>query len=85
VLLSHFADAQTFTLTTRLVVNGQSVDVPWTYTSISQARRDGNDARVWGGMHFPSTIALSDLVGVAIAEYVNSNAMKPLRGPDPLQ
>ena len=24
--------------------------------SISQARADGNDARVWGGMHYPSTV-----------------------------
>jgi len=76
VLLSHFADAQTFTLTTRFVVNGQPVDVPRTYTSISQARTDGNDARAWGGMHYPSTIAVSDVVGAEVAEYVNANAMR---------
>ena len=64
VLLSHFADAQTFTLTTRMVVQGQPVDVPWSYTSISQARADANDARVWGGMHYPSTVAISDQVGL---------------------
>ena len=38
-----------------------------TYTSISQARSDGNNARVWGGMHYPSTVAISDAVGEAIA------------------
>ena len=75
VLLSHFADAQTFTLTTRLMVLGQPVDVPWTYASISRARTDGNDARAWGGMHYPSTIAISDDVGAAVADYVNTNAM----------
>ena len=75
VLLSHFADAQTFTLTTRLVILGQPVDVPWTYASISRARTDGNDARAWGGMHYPSTIAISDDVGAAVADYVNTNAM----------
>ena len=81
VLLSHFADAQTFTLTTRMVVQGQPVDVPWSYTSISQARADGNDARVWGGMHYPSTVAISDQVGAAVADYVNANAMKRINAP----
>ena len=76
VLLSHFADAQTFTLTTRFVVMGQPVDVPWTYTSITQARSDSNNARVWGGMHYPSTVVISDGVGEAIANYVNLNSMQ---------
>ncbi|MEP6703379.1 MAG: vanadium-dependent haloperoxidase, partial [Acidobacteriota bacterium] len=42
VLLAHFGDEQTFTLTTG--ANSR------TYYSISQARSDGNNARVWGGM-----------------------------------
>jgi hypothetical protein len=74
VLLSHFADRQTFTLTT-----GQSNR---TYTSIARARADGNDARVWGGMHYPSTVAVSDAVGEAIANYVNLNAMLRIHGRD---
>ena len=73
VLLSHFADNQTFTLTT----TGQQNR---TYTSISQARTDGNNARIWGGMHFPSTVAVSDAVGEAIANYVNLNAMLRIHG-----
>ena len=77
VLLSCFDDAQTFTLTTRL----SGVDVPRTYSSISKARTDGNNARVWGGMHYPSTVAISDKLGEAVANYVNLNAMQPLRGP----
>ena len=77
VLLSHFADAQRFTLTTRVLVMGVPVDLePLTYDSISQARTDGNDARVWGGMHYPSTVSISDGVGAAIAEYVNAKAMQ---------
>ncbi len=68
VLLSHFADAQRFTLTTRILVMGVPVDLePRIYDSISQARTDGNDARVWGGMHYPSTVSISDSVGAAIA------------------
>jgi hypothetical protein len=72
VLLLHFDDAQTFTLST----TGQSNR---TYTSISGARQDGNDARIWGGMHYPSTIFVSDGEGAAIAEYVNRHAMQPLK------
>jgi hypothetical protein len=80
VLLSHFADAQRFTLTTRVLVMGVPVDLePHTYDSISQARTDGNDARVWGGMHYPSTVSISDSVGAAIAEYVDAKAMQRIR------
>jgi len=73
VLRSYFDDRQTFTLTT----TGQP---PRTYTSVAQAHSDGNNARVWGGMHYPSTVAISDQVGEAIANYVNLNAMQPIRG-----
>ena len=73
VLLSHFRRRQTFTLTTA----GQPSR---TYTSITQARSDGNNARVWGGMHYPSTVDISDALGEAIAKYVNRHSMKRLRG-----
>ena len=73
VLLSHFDDEQTFTLTTI----GQPSR---TYTSIAQARSDGNNGRVWGGMHYPSTVAISDAQGEAIASYVNLNSMQRLHG-----
>jgi hypothetical protein len=69
VLLGHFHDGQIFTLTTTGLPSR-------TYSSISQARRDGNNARVWGGMHYPSTVAISDAEGEAIARYVNQNAMQ---------
>ena len=73
VLLRHFNDRQTFTLTTA----GQPSR---TYASISQARADGNNARVWGGMHYPSTVAISDATGAAIAEYVGSERDAAARG-----
>jgi len=76
-LLNCFDDAQTFTLTTRAA----GVDLPSrSYTSISQARSDGNNARVWGGMHYPSTVAISNQLGETIANYVNQHAMQPLHG-----
>jgi hypothetical protein len=71
VLLGHFDDHQIFTLTT----SGQPSR---TYTSIAHARSDGNSARVWGGMHYPSTVAISDTEGEAIANYVNLNSMQKL-------
>lgn len=71
VLLAHFSDRQTFKLTTP----GQP---DRTYTSIRRARVDGNNARVWGGMHYPSTVAISDAVGRAIARYVDRNSMQRL-------
>ena len=30
-------------------------------------------------MHYPSTVAISDAVGEAIADYVNANSMQLLR------
>ena len=72
VLLQHFRPQQNFTLTTA----GQPSR---TYTSILRARSDGNDGRVWGGMHYPSTIEISDRVGQAIANYVNQHSMQRLR------
>ena len=71
VLLSQFGRRQTFTLTTTGQPNR-------TYTSIAQARSDGDNARVWGGMHYPSTVAISDAEGEAIAKYVNSHSMQRL-------
>lgn len=68
VLLTFFDDEQNFTLTT--------IGLPSrAYSSITQARSDGNNARVWGGMHYPSTVVISDAVGEAIAHYVNQHAM----------
>ena len=79
ILRSYFSDAQAFTLKTKV---GNTFLPDRTYTSIAQARADGNDARVWGGMHFPSTVTASDDLGELIANYVNVNAMKPVRGPE---
>jgi len=69
VLLRYFPPRQIFTLTTA----GQPSR---TYNSIPRARSDGNDARVWGGMHYPSTVGISDGVGDAIAKYVDQNSMQ---------
>jgi hypothetical protein len=76
ILLSYFRRGiQTFTLTT--------IGLPdRSYTSIAQARSDGNNARVWGGMHYPSTVRISDAEGEAIANYVNLHSMQRLNRGD---
>jgi hypothetical protein len=71
VLLTYFADHQSFTLTTDPLVRVVN------YDSILHARDDGNNARVWGGMHFPSTVAISDGLGAQIATYVDTHAALP--------
>jgi hypothetical protein len=73
-LLDYFADAQTFRLTT-------TNQPDRLYTSITQAREDGNNGRVWGGMHFPTTVVISDEMGARIAAYVNANAMQRAHPP----
>src|SRR5215475_7291581 len=76
ILNSYFRRRiQTFTLTTAGLPDRA-------YTSIVQARSDGNNGRVWGGMHYPSTVAISDAEGEAIANYVNLNSMQRLHRRD---
>jgi hypothetical protein len=75
VLLSYFPPEQTFTVTTA----GQ---LARTYTSIPDARSDGDNARVWGGLHYPSTVEISDGVGERIANYVDQNTMQPVHPGD---
>lgn len=69
VLLSVFDDAQSFTLTAPKLPDR-------TYSSISRARADGNNGRVWGGMHYPSTVAISDAMGETIAKHIDATAMQ---------
>jgi hypothetical protein len=45
-----------------------------------QARDDGNNARVWGGMHYPSTVSVSDAMGSAIAIYIDQTVMLRVNG-----
>ena len=69
VLAAHFDDAQTFTLFATGLPSR-------TYTSIAAAESDGNNARVWGGMHYPSTVAISSAYAHAIASWINENRMQ---------
>ena len=71
ILFNEFGDASgEFALTTGSASR--------TYLSITQARNDGNDARVWGGMHYPTSVVASDLMGSLVATYVDQTAMQRL-------
>jgi len=48
--------------------------------SQKKARTDGNNARVWGGMHYPSTVEISSANGEAIARYIDLISMQRLHG-----
>jgi len=73
VLLNKFGDGSgSFILTTGATSR--------TYESVTQAREDGNNARVWGGMHYPSTVSVSDAMGSSIGLYVDQTAMQRVKG-----
>jgi hypothetical protein len=75
ILLNRFGDSGAFTLTTPGLPER-------TYSSVTQAREDGNNARVWGGMHYPSSVAISDSVGADIATYVDQASMQRFNADD---
>ena len=72
ILLNKFGDGSgSFVLTTG--------STSFSYSSITQAREDGNNARIWGGMHYPTTITVSDATGSAIGLYVDQTAMQRIK------
>jgi hypothetical protein len=56
------------------------------FTSIAQAEQEGNDARVFGGLHYRSSVNVADSEGRTIAAYVMANFGTPIyrnrRGAD---
>ena len=72
ILLNKFGDASgEFVLTTG--------SASYTYNSLTQAREDANNARIWGGMHYPTTVAVSDAMGASIGLYVDQTARQGKR------
>jgi hypothetical protein len=51
-----------------------------TYASLAQAEKDADDARLFGGMHYPSSIVASNTEGRTIAAFVLANVARPGRG-----
>ena len=50
------------------------------YTSIAQAEQDANNARLYGGMHYPSSIAASSAEGHTVAKHVIANVAQSVHG-----
>jgi hypothetical protein len=48
------------------------------YTSLNQIIQDVNGARVYTGFHYRSTMVRSNILGIAIANWVNDNMMTVL-------
>jgi hypothetical protein len=48
------------------------------FTSIAQAEQEGNDARVFAGQHYRSSVNVADSEGRAIAAYVMANFGTPI-------
>lgn len=47
------------------------------FASIAQAEQEGNDARIFDGMHYGSSVNVADSEGRAIAAYVMANLGTP--------
>jgi len=48
------------------------------FTSIAQAEQEANDARVFGGLHYRSSVNVADSEGRTIAAYVMANFGTPI-------
>ena len=48
------------------------------YTSLDQIIQDVNAARIYAGFHYRSTLVRSNLLGIAVADWVNGNLMTVL-------
>jgi len=52
------------------------------YSRVSEMAQEGIDARTYGGMHFRGASEATRVVGVQIADYILSNAARPVDGSD---
>lgn len=52
------------------------------YNSLEQIIQDVNGARIWAGFHYRSTMVRSNVLGRAVANWVNLNLMQPLDDHD---
>jgi len=50
---------------------------PRSFTSLTAAEREGNEARIYGGMHYRSSVDVSAAMGHAIARHVFDGVAKP--------
>jgi hypothetical protein len=71
-LQNYFGDA------VNVDVTSTSSGVTRHYNSLEQIIQDVNGARIWAGFHYRSTMVRSNVLGRAVANWVNLNLMQPL-------
>jgi hypothetical protein len=74
---NYFGDAVTVDATSTSLVG-----VTQHYTSLNQYIEDVNSARIYAGFHYRSTLQQSNVLGRAVANWVNAHMMVPLDDDD---
>jgi hypothetical protein len=77
VLASFYGEDNRFTATS----SGLS-GVQRSFTTLTSAIRQVENARVWGGIHFRSACVTGAHIGAKVAQYVIRTRLLPLRGHD---
>lgn len=75
VLASFYGDDTPFTATSSSLTG-----VERSFTSLSSAIRQVENARVWGGIHFRTATVTAAHVGAEVAHYVTRTRLLPLHG-----
>jgi len=70
---NYFGDAVSVDATSTSLVG-----VTQHYTSLNQYIEDVNSARIWAGFHYRSSLQQSNVLGRAVANWVNDHLMVPL-------
>lgn len=52
----------------------------WTFDRFSDAAAQVKEARIWGGLHFRHSVNVGGDMGVALADYLVDNFLRPLHG-----
>jgi hypothetical protein len=83
ILMSVFGDTQaTFVVNPQYNANLPTPPglMPRNYSSISAVKRDGLNARIFGGMHYRSSNVASAAEGRAVADWILANVARPVHG-----
>jgi hypothetical protein len=73
VLALLLGDEHTFTLASPGYPN-----LTWTFNRFSDAGAQVKEARIWAGIHFRNSCNVGEAQGVALADYVVSNFLRPV-------
>jgi hypothetical protein len=80
ILSRYFGNKTPFAVVTDRLFNGDMTPVTRSYSSISAALEEVLNARVFPGIHFRSACEAGQRLGKAVANYVLTHALQPLKG-----